>query len=546
MDKRTLIALTLSILVMIVWTTLISDKQRKDIPPPPEQTTTAKDSTEKDKATAEEIEQPQKEIITPDDLKQPLAEKEIVVENNFYKAVFTTKGGTIKSFKLKEYFEIKENDDEEGEPRKIPLSLISPDAAIKPMSLILKGYSKSSTEGFNYSADKDKVLLDKAGEEDSLSFYYKNESGLIIKKTFTFYKDDYKIGLSTQVKGVDSYRVTLGSDFGIAEQEGAWVHIGPTLLVDSKKIDIDKNNIEGIGFIKKLTGTKSRKETEHRGNIKWIAQEGKYFTSALVSRNDANVVKVWTWDDEGKQGAEIAFKVDGGKGDFLLYAGPKHYETLEAQGLGLEHIIDFGFFSIISRPLFWFLKYLYKFIGNYGWAIVILTIVVRVPFIPLLNKSQKSMKKMQKIQPLMAELKEKYKKDQQKLQKEMMVIYKKHKVNPVGGCLPMLIQLPVFFALYKTLLVAIELRQAPFILWITDLSVKDPFYVFPIAMGLTMVLQQKMTPSAMDPKQAKMMMLMPIVFTFMFLSFPAGLVIYWLVNNVLGIIQQFFVNRQPS
>jgi YidC/Oxa1 family membrane protein insertase len=128
----------------------------------------------------------------------------------------------------------------------------------------------------------------------------------------------------------------------------------------------------------------------------------------------------------------------------------------------------------------------------------------------------------------------------------MMVIYKKHKVNPVGGCLPMLIQLPVFFALYKTLLVAIELRQAPFILWITDLSVKDPFYVFPIAMGLTMVLQQKMTPSAMDPKQAKMMMLMPIVFTFMFLSFPAGLVIYWLVNNVLGIIQQFFVNRQPS
>jgi YidC/Oxa1 family membrane protein insertase len=519
MDKRTLIALTLSILVMIVWTTLISDKQRKDIPPPPEQTTTAKDSTEKDKATAEEIEQPQKEIITPDDLKQPLAEKEIVVENNLYKAVFTTKGGTIKSFKLKEYFEIKENDDKEGEPRKIPLSLISPDAAIKPMSLILKGYSKS---------------------------YYKNESGLMIKKTFTFYKDDYKIGLSTLVKGVDSYRVTLGSDFGIAEQEGAWVHIGPTLLMDGKKIDIDKNNIEGIGFIKKLTGTKSRKEIEHRGNIMWIAQEGKYFTSALIPLNDGNVAKVWTWDDEGKQGTEIAFNVNEGKGDFLLYAGPKRYETLEAQGVGLEHIIDFGFFSIISRPLFWFLKYLYKFIGNYGWAIVILTIVVRVPFIPLLNKSQKSMKKMQKIQPLMAELKEKYKNDQQKLQKEMMVIYKKHKVNPVGGCLPMLIQLPVFFALYKTLLVAIELRQAPFILWITDLSVKDPFYVFPIAMGLTMVLQQKMTPSAMDPKQAKMMMLMPIVFTFMFLSFPAGLVIYWLVNNVLGIIQQFFVNRQPS
>ncbi len=154
------------------------------------------------------------------------------------------------------------------------------------------------------------------------------------------------------------------------------------------------------------------------------------------------------------------------------------------------------------------------------------------------------MKKLQAIQPKMAEIKEKYKKDPQKMQKEMTELYKKHKVNPVSGCLPMLIQLPVFFALYKVLLVAIELRGAPFLLWITDLSAKDPYYILPIVMGLTMLLQQKMTPSGMDPRQAKMMLLMPVVFTFLFLNFASGLVLYWLVNNILGIAQQFFVNRK--
>ena len=156
------------------------------------------------------------------------------------------------------------------------------------------------------------------------------------------------------------------------------------------------------------------------------------------------------------------------------------------------------------------------------------------------------MKKLQDIQPHMAEIKEKYKKDPQKMQKEMMGLYKKHKVNPVGGCLPMLIQLPVFLALYQILLIAIELRGAPFFLWITDLSVKDPYYVFPILMGVTMVIQQKITPTAMEPMQAKMMMFMPIIFTFMFLSFPAGLVLYWLVNNILGIAQQVYVNKKSK
>jgi YidC/Oxa1 family membrane protein insertase len=240
----------------------------------------------------------------------------------------------------------------------------------------------------------------------------------------------------------------------------------------------------------------------------------------------------------------IAFKGAPSVNKFFLYAGPKEHDRLVKLNHGLEYIIDYGFFSIIARPLFWVLKFFHSFLGNYGWAIILLTIVVRLPFIPIVSRGQKSMRRLQEIQPKMNEIREKYKKDPQRMQQEMMGLYKKHKVNPMGGCLPMVLQIPVFFALYKVLLISIELRGAPFMLWITDLSAKDPYYILPVVMGITMVIQQKMTPSTMDPKQQKMMMLMPIVFTFMFLNFASGLVLYWLVNNLLSIAQQFVINRK--
>jgi YidC/Oxa1 family membrane protein insertase len=269
-------------------------------------------------------------------------------------------------------------------------------------------------------------------------------------------------------------------------------------------------------------------------------------------------IKVW----KAKDSPVIALKGKPGVNSFILYAGPKEYDILKTLNVGLEHIIDFGFFSILAVPLFWLLKLFYGLIGNYGWAIMLLTIVTRIPFIPLINKSQKSMKKMQEVQPRMAEIKEKYKKDPQRMQKEMMEIYKTHKVNPLGGCLPMLLQIPVFFALYKILLITIELRSAPFMLWIKDLSAPDTLFghlpaalpliggfavgPLPIVMGATMIIQQKMTPSSLDPAQNKMMMFMPVIFTFLFLNFASGLVLYWLVNNIFSITQQFYVNRKVA
>jgi YidC/Oxa1 family membrane protein insertase len=228
-----------------------------------------------------------------------------------------------------------------------------------------------------------------------------------------------------------------------------------------------------------------------------------------------------------------------------LYLGPKEYDLLKAQGVGLEDAIDFGsWMKWLAMPLLISIKFINNYVSNYGIAIIILTILIKIIFWPLGNKSYKSMKEMQKLQPKIAELREKFKNDKTKLSQETMALYKTHKVNPVGGCLPMIIQIPVFFGLYKALMYSIELRHAPFYWWIQDLSAKDPYYITPIIMGATMVIQQKMSPPMGDPMQAKLMMLMPVVFTFLFINFPSGLVIYWLFQNILSIGQQYYINKQ--
>lgn len=243
------------------------------------------------------------------------------------------------------------------------------------------------------------------------------------------------------------------------------------------------------------------------------------------------------------------FNIDNGESvnfKYSSYFGPKKKEYLSKSGNQYEEAIHYGFFHFLSQPLMTVLKFFYKYIGNYGFSIILLTVCIKILFWPLTQKSYSSMKGMQKLQPEMKKLREKFGDDKQRLNQEMMKFYKEHKVNPLGGCLPMVIQIPVFIALYRVLLEAIELRHAPFMLWLTDLSAKDPYYITPLVMGATMFLQQKMTPTNMDPTQEKLMLMMPIVFTFIFLNFPSGLVIYWLTNNILTIFQQYLIRRQPD
>jgi YidC/Oxa1 family membrane protein insertase len=511
MEKRTLLAVALSVAILMVYQYFFVTPAAPPVDGKPAAEAPAKPGPIQAPATIPAPALPPLSTSAADRVK----EQEVTIDNNFYTAVLTSRGGTIKSLLLKNY------KDKEGKP-----IVFKADAALPPFSL-------GADESFQFahvpfSVQGGNASLSPTVSTASLVFEYASGE-YAVRRTYAFHYDTYGFDLKDEIKGLKSYWITLGSDFGIYEKDDS-THFGPVVLKDADRMEFTA---------KKLSEPKIITE-----GIKWMAQEDKYFFSSLVPKEKATEVKIW--DSAGASHALVALKGTGSEANYFLYAGPKELDRLKNVGYGLEYIVDFGFFSIIARPLFWVLKLFYSISHNYGVAIIILTMVVRIPFIPLINKGQSSMKKMQDLQPRMAEVKEKYKNDPQKMQQELMGLYKKHKVNPMGGCLPMLLQIPVFFALYKVLLITIELRGAPFAFWIHDLSAKDPYYVLPIVMGATMVIQQKMTPSTMDPMQQKMMMFMPIVFTFMFLSFPSGLVVYWLVNNVLSIGQQFYMNRKVA
>jgi len=295
--------------------------------------------------------------------------------------------------------------------------------------------------------------------------------------------------------------------------------------------------------------------SKDKGAVNWGAIESNYFLFAILpgpgNAELSGLYKSEVFNMAVAQEANIA----PGQTQTLkcsYYMGPADRAILADMPNKLAEAVDFGWFHIIAVPLLKLLNWFYKYVHNYGVAIVLLTVLIKLIFWPLSQKSYKSMDQMKRLQPMLTKLREKYADDKERLNQEVMALYKTYKVNPAGGCLPMVVQIPVFFGLYKALLGSIELRHASFIshvpftdlVWMADLSVKDPYYVTPLIMGATMFIQQKMTPTGGDPMQAKIMLLMPVVFTFMFLNFPAGLVVYWLVNNVLSIGQQWWMMRK--
>ncbi|TAN46132.1 MAG: membrane protein insertase YidC [Nitrospirae bacterium] len=516
MEKRMFLAIIISVAILIGSQYFYMQFMP---PPPPHDNTTLSEKHTKENQT-----QPQKQTAVnaealnhtkqvPDKPAAPATVKEVKVETDLYTVVLTSQGASIKSVGLKRY------KDKDGKP-----IVLKSDDTLRPLSV---GHDDGfGLSGALFGTAGGNIILESQAKPASVVFEYSAE-GRFIRRTYTFSPGTYAIDVKDETSGMPSYWVALGKDFGIYEKDDS-VHFGPVVLRDTDRDE--------------YTHGKVKEPKIYNAGVKWLAQEDKYFFASIIPKGALQETKIWDRQND----IAAAIKFGSGSNNYMFYAGPKEHEDLKKLGVGLEHIVDFGMFSILALPLFWLLKVFYNVTHNYGVAIAIVTVLVRIPFIPIINKGQASMKRMQEIQPKMAELKEKYKKDPQKMQKETMELYKKHKVNPFGGCLPMLLQIPVFFALYKVLLLAIELRNAPFALWITDLATKDPYYVLPIIMGATMVIQQKMTPSAMDPMQQKMMMLMPVVFTFMFLTFPSGLVLYWLVNNVLSIIQQYFANKKAE
>jgi YidC/Oxa1 family membrane protein insertase len=465
------------------------------------------------------------ELVDEMDVPAESEERYITVETELLKVVLSNRGGVIKKWELKKY---KDHLGKNAE--NIELIQNKQEKSVYPLALSLG--NDEPDEGF-YTVEGGDLKVTGSREKGTLSFV-REEGGGRIRKELTFFRDSYRVELRVSVpNGNGKPVVYLGENFGITN----WGHqefvgfVGPVSLVDGQ---VEKDKID-----------KMENRVQHFGKVRWAALQDKYFISALLTEEETETRTITK--KLGEDRTTIGLELPERDYRISLYAGPKEYDRLKALNAFLEEAIDFGWFiygswslvRLVAKPLFSILNFFHEMTHNYGISIILLTVLIKVLVIPLTHKSYKSMKGMQAIQPQMVALQKKYKNDREKLNREMLALYKTHKVNPLGGCLPVILQIPFFIALFNILYTTIELRQAPFILWINDLSDKDPFYVLPILMGGTMFLQQKIQPTPLDPRQAKIMMFLPLVFTILFLNFSSGLVLYWMTNNILTIAQQY-------
>ncbi len=371
--------------------------------------------------------------------------------------------------------------------------------------------------------------------------------GVTVEKTYTFHRDSYLIDLSYTIHNNSGAALKPEAYFQLLRHgrppagDPKFVHTYTGVAVYT-----DKEKFHKISFpdIEKGKETLPPKSTDG-----WIAVLQHYFLSAWLPPRNAEREFYTKAVGQDLYSAGVILPVGTiapGGSDTLtvgLYAGPQEQAKLEALAPGLNLTVDYGWLTIIATPIFWVLSAIHRLVGNWGVAIILLTVLLKLAFYPLSAKSYRSMAQMRLLTPRLQKLKEQYGDDRQKLHQAMMELYKTEKVNPLGGCLPIVVQIPVFISLYWVLLATVELRQAPFVLWIHDLSAPDPYYVLPIVMGITMLIQTKLNPTPPDPIQAKVMMIMPLAFSIFFLFFPAGLVLYWLVNNILSITQQWYITR---
>jgi YidC/Oxa1 family membrane protein insertase len=579
MQKRAIIAILLTFIVIVLWS-LIQAKYFPQTPSKPQPQEVRKEEVSPQERVVEkktEIKEvkPLKEVKTPVRAKA-VPRKEVSIETQTYWAVFTSEDARLKHFRLKKY---QDRVDEAaltikltqfvqeiigGKVKKArkpePLDLVNTrESKNLPLGLSFNGASLPAEE--NWEVDQDQLRLMQDNEKGEITFSKNLENGLKILKRFRFTADQYTVSLEVEVQNNSSKEINSQLGVGwigrielekLANEENKDYGLRYAFLKSGK---VEKKEFGGAGTSGCVPGCESTKttvdpfETKEIGDIRWFSFGGEYFSALLIPPPSKEITLSVKGSDKEPLKADIIpspvsipprEKVSM---TYQVYLGPKDEDRLKALGVGAEKLVDFGYFTIVAKPLLWFIRLTHKVTGNYGIDIIIISILIKIIFLPLTQISFKSMKEMQRVQPEMNRLKEQYKNDKARLQQEIMLLYKRRKINPMSGCLPMLIQIPVFIALYNALQNGIEMRHAPFFLWIMDLSAKDPIYVTPIIMGATMFIQQKMTPTAGDPAQAKMFLLMPVMFTFLFLSFPSGLVLYWLINNVLSIAHQYYMTK---
>lgn len=471
--------------------------------------------------------------------------KDVVVETPLTRVTLSTLGARATSWQLKHYLLAS------GSPVEL-IAIQDPGAGPSPLETWADGRQAPGV----FEVDRDHLSL--SGEESgTLTFTQVDGSGVETQKHLTFRANRYRVEVAVTIRNLSSEDVAVQPRLAwgpglrnSADKKASTLH-APTVWLDGKRVQED---------ITKLNGEKALD-----GKVSWAALQDSYFAAALLPKEDglrAYVLK--GTEDQPVVGLIQAKQTVQPGGQTVLaaevFAGPKDIDVLKAAGQDLDKLVDLGWFDFLARPALYLLKFLYGFIGNYGIAIILVTVLQKVAFYPLSQKSLKSMQAMQMIQPKVQALQERYKNNPQKKQEETMALYRKHGVNPMGGCLPMLVQIPIFIALYNALSNSVEMWQAHF-LWIRDLTQPDSLFrlqlwggdyynagnILGLLMGVSMWVQQKMSPPAGDPRQAQMMLwMMPILFTWMFWSFPSGLVLYWLVNNILQIGQQWMIMGKPS
>jgi len=469
--------------------------------------------------------------------------RDIVVQTDAVTATFSTQGAVLKSYRLRGYHDAK------GEPLElIPVDLIGVD---KPFTVATDNDQESATLATAlYQPSADQLSL--GSQPGTLSFEYRDDSGLSARKTFYFQPDKQPFQLNVEASAdVRAAPRPITIKFGPG--------IGPGFSADGTT----PRALQSFnGDILRLTPADVQTQARYEGTLRFTGVDDHYFLAVALPNPPtarAEFVPITVpipGDPKGATRSFIAFSIrpdpgaaPAGTVKLRFFIGPKDFDHLRTADSQLTYAIDVGMFRIIVIPLLQALRWIHSFVGNWGWSIVVLTILINILIFPFRHRSMVSMKKMQAIQPQVKAIQDRYAKykitdpERQKMNTEMMALYKSKGVSPAGGCLPMLMTMPILLAFYQLLSHAIELRGAPFVGWIHDLSTKDPTYVWPIMMGATMFWQQRMMPTTADPTQQKIFMLMPVIFTVMFLSVPSGLVVYWLVSNLLTIGQQYLTNH---
>jgi len=465
----------------------------------------------------------------------------ITVETDVITALIDSKGGVIRSLKLKQY----------------PISLDQPDQGLElihsdpdSVHIIQSGLrnrtNTAPTHHSIYQVDKYKYVLQDGDDELVVPLFW-SEKGINVVKTYRFKRGDYLIDVNHQVEN-NTESDWQGSQYRQIQRSRPLTKSRILITYTGAVYYNEEEKYEKIDF-DDMEDSQLKLESPDG----WIAMLQHYFLSAWIpSQQETNLVYSIANIKQTPATYTIGLRSEnllvtpGNSAEFTsqLFVGPKLVNRLQEISPGLELTVDYGVLTFLSKPLYWLLTFYQSYVGNWGLAIILLTLTIKAVFFKLSETSYRSMAKMRKVGPRLKALKERYGSDRQKMNKAMMELYKTEKINPMGGCLPILVQIPVFIALYWALLESVALRQAPFIFWIKDLSVMDPYFVLPVIMGVSMLIQQKLNPTPPDPIQAKVMMALPFVFTFFFAFFPSGLVLYWVVNNILSISQQWVITRR--